>query len=402
MKKRSLFLKLLAAALCASILVAVLAGCGSARTLMSLTIDGKTYTIDTDELELLMKIRKLDICCASLVTRSTDNSSFWGKETEDGETYEEFYKNLVMDQMRAVLVEKYLFDVNGLSISEDKIDGYKSSIKTQNELYGGRGAYKQYFGYTASDYYNVYMMMVARSEAVSEFLCGENGEYKVTAEDLETYYTENYVGYQFIMLDMENKVKRDEDGNRVVATEEDEDGNEVELEEYETEELTTEEKEEKQTLGQLILDELEDGASFEDMIAEYSDAYYSVEFPEGMFVLKEGTFIDSTVTEAIKDLEVGEYTDEVISVNSDRYQYIVKRVELKPAVYEDEDYLEMFEDYEDAVMMDKYENYIETYFDQITVDTTIAAEYTMEDTFLSTYADLYYQQYLASIMGSSS
>ena len=189
MKKRSLFLKLLAAALCACILVAVLAGCGSARTLMSLTIDGKTYTIDTDELELLMKIRKLDICCASLVTRSTDNSSFWGKETEDGETYEEFYKNLVMDQMRAVLVEKYLFDVNGLSISEDKIDGYKSSIKTQNELYGGRGAYKQYFGYTASDYYNVYMMMVARSEAVSEFLCGENGEYKVTAEDLETYYT---------------------------------------------------------------------------------------------------------------------------------------------------------------------------------------------------------------------
>ena len=305
MKKRSLFLKLLAAALCACILVAVLAGCGSARTLMSLTIDGKTYTIDTDELELLMKIRKLDICCASLVTRSTDNSSFWGKETEDGETYEEFYKNLVMDQMRAVLVEKYLFDVNGLSISEDKIDGYKSSIKTQNELYGGRGAYKQYFGYTASDYYNVYMMMVARSEAVSEFLCGENGEYKVTAEDLETYYTENYVGYQFIMLDMENKVKRDEDGNRVVTTEEDEDGNEVELEEYETEELTTEEKEEKQTLGQLILDELEDGASFEDMIAEYSDAYYSVEFPEGMFVLKEGTFIDSTVTEAIKDLEVG-------------------------------------------------------------------------------------------------
>ncbi len=42
MKKRSLFLKLLAAALCACILVAVLAGCGSARTLMSLTIDGKT------------------------------------------------------------------------------------------------------------------------------------------------------------------------------------------------------------------------------------------------------------------------------------------------------------------------------------------------------------------------
>ena len=46
------------------------------------------------------------------------------------------------------------------------------------------------------------------------------------------------------MLDMENKVVRDEDGNRVIATEEDDEGNEVETEAYETEELTTEEKEE--------------------------------------------------------------------------------------------------------------------------------------------------------------
>ena len=272
MKKRSLILKLLAAALVACIFVSMLAGCGSARTLMSLTIDGKTYTIDTDEFDLLMKIKKLDICCASLVTRNTD-ASFWGTETEDGETYETFYKNLILDQTKAVLVEKYLFDIHGLTISEDTIDGYKSNINTQNELYGGRGAYKQYFGYTAADYYNIYMMMVSRSEAVSDFLCGENGEYAVTDEDLETYYTENYVGYQFIMLDMENKVVRDEDGNRVIATEEDDEGNEVETEAYETEELTTEEKEEKQTLGQLILDELADGASFEDMIAEYSDAY---------------------------------------------------------------------------------------------------------------------------------
>lgn len=401
MKKRSLILKLLAAALTACLLVSVLSGCGSVRTLMSYTVDGKTYTIGTDEFELLMKIKKLDICCASLVTRSTDNSSFWGSTTEDGETYEDFYKNLIMDQTKAVLVEKYLFDVNGLSISQDKLDGYKSSIKTQNDLYGGRGAYKQYFGYTAADYYNIYMMMVARSEAVSDYLFGENGEYKVTAEDLETYYNENYVGYQFIMLDMENKVKLDEDGNRIVATEEDDEGNETETDAYETEELTDEEKEEKQTLAKAILDELAEGASFEEMIEKYSDAYYSVEFPEGMFVLKDGTFINSTVTEKIKDLEIGEYTEEAISVGSDSYQYIIKRVDLKPKAYEDEKYLELFEGYEDTVMMDKYEKYIETFFDSITVDTAIASEYTMQDTFLSSYADLYYQQYVSSLYSGS-
>lgn len=402
MKKGSLILRLLAAALVACLIVSTLAGCGSAKTLMSVTKDGKTYTISTDEFSLLMKIKKLDICCSMLVTRSRDTASYWATKTDEGETYEEYYKDLILKQTKSILVEKYLFDANGLSISSDKLAGYKSNIKTQNTYYGGKGAYKQYFGYTAADYYNIYMMMVARSEAVIDFLFGEDGSQKLTAEDLETYYKENYVGYQFIMLDMENKVVVDEDGNRVIAKEKDSEGNEVDSDSYETEALTTEEKETKQTLAKAILDELAEGASFEDMIAKYSDAYYSVEFPEGMFVLKDGTFISSTVTEKVKDLEIGEYTKEAIEVSSSKYQYIVKRVELKDKVYEDEKYLELFEEYEDTVKYDKYEKYIESFFDDITVDEAVAAEYTIADTYLSKYADLYYQQWLSSYLSSAS
>ena len=400
MKKGSLILRLLAAALVACLIISAFAACGSAKTLMSVTKDGKTYTISTDEFSLLMKIKKLDICCSMLVTRSRDTASYWATTTDDGETYEEYYKNLILEQTKSILVEKYLFDVNGLSISSDKLAGYKSNIKTQNTYYGGKGAYKQYFGYTAADYYNIYMMMVARTEAVVDFLFGENGSQKLTAEDLETYYKENYVGYQFIMLDMENKVKLDEEGNRIIAKEEDSEGNEVDSDSYETEALTDEEKETKQTLVQAILDELAEGASFEDMIAKYSDAYYSVEFPEGMFVLKDGTFLSTTITEKIKDLEIGEYTEEAIESN--KCQYIVKRVELKDKVYEDEKYLELFEEYEDTVKYDKYENYIETFFDDITVDEAVAAEYTVADTYLSKYADLYYQQWWSSYLSSSS
>ena len=400
MKKGSLILRLLAAALVACLIISAFAACGSAKTLMSVTKDGKTYTISTDEFSLLMKIKKLDICCSMLVTRSRDTASYWATTTDDGETYEEYYKNLILEQTKSILVEKYLFDVNGLSISSDKLAGYKSNIKTQNTYYGGKGAYKQYFGYTAADYYNIYMMMVARSEAVVDFLFGENGSQKLTAEDLETYYKENYVGYQFIMLDMENKVKLDEEGNRIIAKEEDSEGNEVDSDSYETEALTDEEKETKQTLVQAILDELAEGASFEDRIAKYSDAYYSVEVPEGMFVLKDGTFLSTTITEKIKDLEIGEYTEEAIESN--KCQYIVKRVELKDKVYEDEKYLELFEEYEDTVKYDKYENYIETFFDDITVDEAVAAEYTVADTYLSKYADLYYQQWWSSYLSSSS
>jgi len=400
MKKGSLILRLIAAALVACLLISALAGCGSAKTLMSVTKDGKTYTISTDEFSLLMKIKKLDICCSMLVTRKRDTAEYWGQKIEDGETYETHYKNLILDQTKSILVEKYLFDVNGLSISTDKLAGYKSNIKTQNTYYGGKGAYKQYFGYTAADYYNIYMMMVARSEAVVDFLFGENGSQKLTAEELETYYKENYVGYQFIMLDMENKVKVDEEGNRVIAKKKDSDGKEVDSDSYETEKLTTEEKETKQTLAKAILDELDGGAAFEDMIAKYSDAYYSVEFPEGMFVLKDGTFLSTTITNKIKDLEIGEYTKEAIENN--KCQYIVKRVELKDKAYEDEKYLELFEGYNDTVKYDKYEKYIKTFFDDITIDEAVSAEFTVTDTYLSKYADQYYQQYLASYYSSVS
>ncbi|MBQ8497872.1 MAG: hypothetical protein IJ489_10530 [Clostridia bacterium] len=402
MKKTNVFTKLIAAALVLCFVTAMFASCGAGETVMS--YDGGKHTINEKELSLIMRIKKLDYFCSMLYTSKNDTATFWSTDSgnEEGQTYEQLYKDLVTDQTKAILVEKYLFDELGLTLSQDKLDGYKSSIKTAETNYGGKGAYKQYFGYTASDYYNIYMQMVARSEAVLEALCGEDGEQAVTAEDLENFYQENYVGYQFIVLDMKNKVKRDEEGNRIIATEEDDEGNVEELDYYETEELTEEEKSEKQILADTILAELEAGTkTFEELVAEYSDEYYSVAFPEGQFVLKDGTFINSTITEKVKDLEIGEYTEEAISIDSDNYKYIVKRIELKDEVYNDDAYLELFEGYEDTVKLDKYEGIIETYFDKVTVNEEILSEYTMEDTFLSQYADDYYTQYIYQYYGLS-
>ncbi len=402
MKKTNAFTKLIAAALVLCFVMATLASCGTGEIVMS--YDNGNYTINEKELSLIMKVKKLDYFCNMLYTTDDDTATFWATDSgnEEDQTNEEFYKELVTDQTKAILVEKYLFDKLGLTLSQDKLDTYKTSIKESETNYGGKGAYKQYFGYTASDYYNIYMQMVARSEAVLEALCGEGGEYAVTEEDLANYYAEKYVGYQFIVLDMTNKVKRDEDGNRIIATKKDAEGNVEELDYYETETLSEEEKSEKQILADTILAELEAGTkTFEELIAEYSDEYYSVAFPDGQFVLKDGTFINATVTGKVKDLEIGEYTTEAISVDSDKYQYIVKRIELKDKVYNDDAYLELFTGYEDTVKFDKYEKHIETYLDDVTVNEEILAEYTMKDTFLSQYADDYYMQYLYSYYGIS-
>ncbi len=402
MKKTKILTKLLAFALVLCMAVPMLASCGSNDTVMSMSIDGKTYTLSEEEFSLLLTIKKLEYCCNLGITTGTDTAAIWSTTTEEGgtETIEMFYKNLIVDQAKAILIEKYLFEKYNLSISDETLKENKDAKK--EAVANGAGSYKQYYGYTADQYYDIYMQMVARSEVVIDFLCGENGEQRVTEDDLLTYYTENYVGYQFIMLDMNNKVKLDEEGNRVVKTteqtvegdehNEEEHTHEVEQEAFETEKLTDEEKSEKQNLPATILAELEAGtATFEELVQKYSDDYHSVNFPEGIFVLKEGIFLYDAVDKAAKELEVGEYTTEAISIDSDAYKYIVKRVDLKEKAYEDETYADFFESYEETVKYGKYEDFIKTYFDDVVVDEAVAGRHTVADAYLSEYADLYYQ-----------
>ncbi len=407
MKNIKLITKLVAFALVLCMAVSMLASCGSNDTLMTMTIDGNTYNLTEKEFSLLMTIKKLDYCCSMYMPRAYDTEETWAKETEEGSgiTLESYYKNMILDQAKAILIEKYLFDKFDLTISDETLKTNKESQKTAIKNMGGAGAYKQYYGYTAEQYYTTYQEMVARSEAVLDYLCGENGELKVNDEDLAKFYTENYVGFQYIMLDMKNKVKLDDEGNRIVAkkTQTNENGEKVEVDSdnYELEELSDEEKSEKQNLAATIFAELEAGTkTFEELIELYSDDYYSVEYPEGLFVVEEGTFLNATVDAEAKKLEVGEYTDEAISVSSDAYQYIVKRVDLKDAVYNDDHYLSLFDGYEDTVMYDKYENHIKTYFENITVDEAVSARYTFTDTFLSEYADVNFQYYYYYGMGA--
>ena len=430
MKKTNLWIKLIAAVLVVCTATILFAGCNNkANTVvMSFEKDGKTYTINEQEFDMLMKIRKRIFFCNLLYTTSKDTASFWSTKSGEDETKtnEQYYKDLVMDQVKAVLVEKYLFetvldaDGKNLSISQDTLDGFKTSIKTDEKNQGGKGAYKQYYGFTAKANYEIYEPMVERSEMLYKTLCADGAALAAAAEDLKAYYEEHFVGYQYIMIDLKNKVVTDENGNRVVATTTNSSGEEEPTDAYKTEKLdsTKEEDkkllEEKQNLAASILKELtneENPLSFEEAIAKYSDDYISVEFSDGWFLDKEATLVNSTVTDKVKDLEVGELFSEVIT--SGDYHYIVKRVALKANVYEkyemdengnvikDENdkevenkYFEYFSEFENTVEYDKYEKYVESFFGEIKVETSITDSYTMQNTFLSPYVDYYYEMIL--------
>ncbi len=397
---KKLTMKWIAALLVLGMVCMMLAGCGSNETMVSMTVDGKTYTLTTAEYDILMKIRKLDIACSMLMKREYDTPAQWAQEYTgddaafDGQTVDQYYTAMILDQARAIVVEKYLAELNGLSISKDKLDTLKTEEKTAIQNLGGKGTYKQYWGYTASDYYAFYAIASERSSMVSEFLYNEEtGARKLSEEDLAKYYNENYVAYQLIVIDTTNDVDRDEEGNRVVNDAKDG---------YKTTKIEDEDrKTEKQNLADLVLAELKDGASFDEMIDKYSDEYFSVEYKRGLPVLKDSTFITDAVQEAIKDLEIGEYTTEAIGVNSNAYFYLVKCVELPENAFSDEEYEDFFTNYRKTLETEDYEEYVESFFDKVTVDTALASEFTMADTYLSKYADYYYSMYLNSLYGGN-
>lgn len=402
MKKTNACIKLIAAILVIALTAVLFTGCNqSDEVLMSFEKDGKTYTITESEFRLFLTVRKRLIFQNLLKTTSGDTATFWtGDSSEEGKSNEQYYMDLTLEQVKSALVEKYLFESLGLSLTKD----HKTDIKTAELSIGGKGAYKQYYGYKATDYYNIYEPMVERSDLLLETLTKENAMLDATAEDIDNYYKEHFVGYQYIVIDLVNKVVRDEEGNRVVAKEKDAAGNEVDGDTYKTEKLTDEEKTEKQNLAKSILDELakEDGKSFEELIKEFSDEYYSVEYSEGWFIDKEGTLVNSTVTSKIKDLEIGEHTAEAIE--SGNYRYIVKRVDLKDKVYEQNDenkYAELFKGFDKTVEYDKYEQYVKSFYGEIKSEDAIIATYSLQKTFLSPYVDQYYQDILYYYYGIS-
>ncbi|MBQ3490680.1 MAG: peptidylprolyl isomerase [Clostridia bacterium] len=405
MKNSKLLIKLVAAILVIALTSVLFAGCNTSKTVvMSFTTEdgSETYEITEDEFSLFMKIQKRLFFYSyfnNLI--SYDSPSFWSADSgKDGKTNEVYYKELAMDKIKAFLIEEYLFEANGLEISSETLSNFKKQIKTDETNYGGKGAYKQYFGYKASDYGNVYMPAIQRSSMLLETLTKEGALLEVKDTDLETYYKDHYIGYQYIVIDLNNEVVRDEEtGDRVVKKNKDDKGNEVDGDTYETKKLEGEAKEKKQNLAQSILDQLKEGASFEEMIEKYSDEYYSVEYPEGWFLDKELQFLNNkTVDDAAKKLEIGESTGEVIK--SGNYHYIVKRVDLKEKVYEDteeNEYAEFFEGFEEVVEYDNYDNYVKGFFDSIQINEEIIKKYTMANTFLNKesalYRDWFYSSY---------
>lgn len=370
----------------------IFASCGE-KVAMSLEIDGKTYTVTTKELDFLFPYIKMNLFYSYGMTSVFNDPSFWSSEIENDDgtksTAGDIQTQNILNIAKNLVVTKYLYEKYGRpAIDNEALEKYKTQLAQMLSYYGygKEGYYKRYFGYTTDQELDYYTRGL-ENDAIMEYLFGENGTMKLTDEDKETYYKDSYIAYQFIMLDMNKDITKDEEGNRVQKTEKDKDGNETKLEEYEYTDLTDEQKEEKQKLVDDIEKALAGGTDFAELVEKYSDSFVSHKYAKAYIVTKDGTLLNSDVQAKVKDFEVGDYTNEGISVSNNNYVYFVKRVELPEKAYADEKYEDVFSAFEDNMKSEKYNDICKEYVDKVVVNEKIVSKYSFIKAFLSDFVD---------------
>ena len=413
MKSSKIITRIVCAVLLIAMAVTVLASCGS-KAVMTLEVDGKKYTVTSGEYSVFMTVNKMLLFSNNGWPRMYDQYVWLLDETFETEQNEQM-KELMED----VLVEKYLLDKYNISLSAATLAGYKTSIKKANSDAGGAGAFKQYYGYTAKALYDYYQTWYdSRQLLLSYLYTGTDAKDPVTAEEKEKYYQDNYKGFMYIYLDMNNKLSKVENTEgedfyvgldsssveyKLVITINESgevdienvgrvDGKEVEkLDEVEivalkTEELSDEEKAEKSNLPDTIIADLDEGKmTFKELMLKYSDDYVSYLYENGFMVNKEVDFISNTdVMTAVGKLEVGEYTS-AIGVEESKKYYIVYRTELAEKAYDDTvgEFKDLFTSFTDLVIYEKFDALLGQYKDKIVVDEKEVEKFKMSTTFLS-------------------
>lgn len=212
---------LLRAVLCLTVLAMLLASVscsGRGKTLLSLEKDGIEVSISVNAFELLMARQKATLS----EIQNVGNDSFWDTYTGDPvKTMDDFYRDSILENCKTYLVILYLFEKEGLSLTDAELKGVEDTmeefIKTD-----GDGS-KSKLNAVLSDYgvnYNilkdVYLMM-AKIEAYQNHISSRVGD------DIKTKYMEtNYVHYNQIYLPFQKFVyETNESGEKVKATNED-------------------------------------------------------------------------------------------------------------------------------------------------------------------------------------
>ena len=217
---KKVFALVLAAALCLSF-----SGCYSENNLWSAKKGDDTLSIGSYIyfLSSAYSLARAEVSTEETVLKASIPDYLDESQTLDAQTW---IKNRALNYVNSYFFLKDKFNEYGLSFSEEDqtgIDSLTDSMWSYSKtVYEEMGISKE----SMNQAYSVYNVLFQR---VFEAMYGEGGEKEVSAEEIKSYFLENYVHYEYFTASL---TKTDEDGNSVDMTDEEKAAAKERLDDY--------------------------------------------------------------------------------------------------------------------------------------------------------------------------
>lgn len=294
----------------------------------------------------------------------SDSDSFWETKLSDTVTAKDLFTNITDENIKKNLICMYLFDEYSLTLPEESKKEIKDKVEQLVEDMGGKKEFNSYaadFGVNAKQLEEIYLIE-EKIEYLRDYLYGANGAEKVTIEQKNKYYEDNYSRIRHIFFSTSTQYVYDENGNYTY----DADGNKV------TVTPTDEEINKKKVTATAVHARIEAGEDFEKMLEEYTEDEASKTYKNGYYLTSTADYIDEVV-EAAFDMEIGE----VRLVNSKYGVHIVKRYALDDKGYENEENKDFFGDFDDLVISEVFQNKLAGYLNDVKVNVEEKEKYSI-------------------------
>ncbi len=421
--------RFLVAVLCVVLLLTSLVGCSS-RGKKLLELEKTDMTVNM--FMLLMSRTKGNLAAAYGDKVNTD--AFWDTviDASTGKTYNDYYKEQVMNSAKTYLACLYLFDELDLKLPDSYIDEIDAELAELIE-YDANGS-KTEFNSMLSSYGANYKIlreayiMEAKISYLNDYLFGATGE-KIATELYEDYYSQNYVRFKHVFFyttdiayvedengddiyfksngrvayDKENGTIKEENGEEVKdvngdtiyvtsdgkiaydkkngtrKAQTDSKGNAI------TKKLSADEIIALSDKATLLMEKVEKGdyQAFDALVAEYSEDEGMAKYTNGYYLTTTSNYIP-TVRDALFDMEVGEVR-KIVPEGEDAYGiHVVMKYELDKGGYADEANGDFFRaddgsyNFLSAIKNELLANYIDKYLSQIVIDEKLLATVSMK------------------------
>ncbi len=282
---------------------------------------------------------------------STDNPAIWTQDSPSGNNEsvgDTITRMTIEDMVQFAWVVEYARD-NGATLSDEDMEKLAEGVKSMKERFESEEEYQEYLTTLKFDQEGIeeYLKLTLLYDKGFHLLIGENGLYAVEESEYDDFYNNNFYTVKHIFIN--NVSKETEDGEAV--------------------ELTEDEKKEKEEKAEQIYSDLTEGASFDTLYMLGEDNMAGL-YPDGM-TYTDGMIGDTNYEDAVKALEIGEYT------KVEGYYggiYIVMRVPLSQTDREEYDtYIRT------AVHSDLQEKIYADHKDEVIVNYDLINEYNIVD-----------------------